>query len=457
MSELLHELDVFRSLAAGEPGLARDWSSARLALFAPQTLEWFPEEPLSADVVLAANPEGLILTIIRTLAEARPVSPELASAMTAIGAYGAMPPDPNDLVNALRGARQRAGPAARLWLALACSLAGDLDPSDIKAAANADIPDKTWVLPTLLIQFASQSGTVDVHQLASEMLPRMLVEPQLLPAMLETMGTPASGAFHAPVDSIEQAIATGAAWAGTRAQAPALGKGGQRNRTRNAVNTLLEPVDSPAASWLRALYGERDAVKLGLGPVIVASWLRHYSPGNPVFDVLRCSAGTNGHALSRARSLINETNQQDVLTALEQSNPVEASILALELRSGTVDAILQGILSRISQPGESQLRAEVPAIVSFAPHGTEIAQLLEHEDTIELGLSLAEWSPTIPVLAALLDMPAPQRPKGLILFARALAGMGDSAAFSRLSELTIPDEHTTTWCKNLCYALLGKS
>ena len=36
-------------------GLARDWSSARLALFAPQTLEWFPEEPLSADVVLAAR------------------------------------------------------------------------------------------------------------------------------------------------------------------------------------------------------------------------------------------------------------------------------------------------------------------------------------------------------------------------------------------------------------------
>jgi hypothetical protein len=457
MSEILHEIDVFCSLATGEPGLARDWASGRLALFAPPALEWFPEEPMTADVVLAAKPEGLIRTIIRTLRDAEPVSEELASAMTAIGAYGAMPRDTEELVTALREARTKAGAAAGLWLALACSLAGDVEPTDIEAAAKADILEKSWVLPTLLVKLAEQSEAVDIQHLAHEMLPRMLTEHQLLPAMLETLGTPASGAFHTPIENLEQAIAVGAVWAGARPRELDLGQGGQRNRTRNAVHQLLENETGPAANWVRALYCEHDAVKLGFGPVIVASWLQHYSPGNPVFDVLRCSAGTTGHALSRARNLINETNQQDVLNGLERPHPVEASILALDLRSQTVDPILHGLLGRISQPGESQLRAEVPAIVAFAPHGGEIARLLEHENTVDLGLRLAEWSPTIPVLAALLGLPTPDRPQRVNRFARALAGMGDSAALSRLSGLTISDQRTAVWCQNLCYALLGKS
>lgn len=457
MTELLHEIDVFCNLADSEAGLARDWASARLALFAPRALRWFPEEPLSADVTLAANPPDIIQTVTRTLQGAAPVSEQLASATTAIGAYGVMPAAPTELIEALRAARSKASPAAALWLALACCLAGDVQPSDVQAAACATIPEKDWVLPTLLLALSEANASVDVGQLAVEMLPRMLHDRQLLPAMLETLGAPASSAFLAPIDSLEQAIATGATWAGARCQDLNLGKGGHRNRYRTAIQLLLEEQEGPAANWLRVLCQEQDAVKLGHGPIVVASWIRHYAPGNPVFDVLRCYAGTSDHALSRARRLVNETNLPEVLTALQQPHPVEASILALELQTEAVTPTTIGLLNRVRQPGENHLRAEIPAIVAFARHGDEIARLILQEETVDIGLTLAEWSPTIPVLAALLEIPTPDRPSRLNRFARALAGMGDYAAFNRLSKLTIGDEYTALWCQKLCSALLGQS
>jgi hypothetical protein len=457
MPELLHEIDVFTSLADGAPGLARDWANARLALFAPRSLKWFPEEPLCADVTLAANPPGIVDTVIQTLASASPVSEQLASATTALGAYGVMPAAPHDLVTALRGAQAKATPEAAIWLALACSLAGDVQPADIQAAAKAENPEKAWILPTLLLALSEKNTAVDLRQLARELLPRMLGDRQLLPAILETLGTPASSAFLTPIDSLEQAVATGAAWAGARCQELHLGKGGQRKRYRKAMLLLLEKQQGPAASWLSLLCQEPEAVRLGYGPVVVASWIRHYSPGNPVFDVLRCSAGTNGHALSRARGLINETNLPELLEALEQAHPVEASILALELRSEHANQTTAGLLSRVRQPGESHLRAEVPAIVAFARLGDEIAGLITQEETVDIGLTLAEWSPTIPVLSALLQLPIPSRQSRLNRYARALASMGDIAAYNRLSQLTLGDEYTALWCQKLGSALLGQS
>ena len=113
--------------------------------------------------------------------------------------------------------------------------------------------------------YATQNEPLTFATIADGLLPKLLADTQLLPAILETLGTPASSAFLNPFRSIEEAAVAGSRWAGARAAPLQLGTGSQKKQLQSAVRPLTSENDSAAAQLLNALFRHRDAADLGLG------------------------------------------------------------------------------------------------------------------------------------------------------------------------------------------------
>ena len=115
------------------------------------------------------------------------------------------------------------------------------------------------------------------------------------------------------------------------------------------------------------------------------------------------------------------------MAALEQPQPVEASLLALELLTPDADDLRLKLLGRIKDPSRAQLRAEIAAIIAHANRPDLITTYLRDDEWLDAGLCLARWCPPFGVLRAVIELEPPKQPHQQAAYALAL-GLGDREA-----------------------------
>lgn len=448
MSTPLHELEVFHSLAEGSPGPARDWALARLALLG-EPIATLPDDPELHDIVIAMNPEGL--ADLCSMAVKTP-GVAIASAVATAGLYGVLPENGEALIGALRGALGN-DRSADPWIGLALLRLGALTPTDlpIVARGHTDLP---WLLPALVLTVAHQlgEGPATASQLVTQLGETLVREADALYQLLGTLGVPLDLDLHSVSDQTSAANC-GAALAGSTRSLSANGKGSRKRRTQRWVQRLLDGVDIPAALFLRALYATPQP-SLGLVPVALASWLAHFEASDPLMDVLRRHAGGNVRTLSAARRAITDAEGPNLIDALASGSRHCACLAVPLLRGPHGPALADQLIDAALYNVGMDLQTDMLACIAAAHHPARIPELLADPETRPIGLILAEWVPTMEVLAALLEQPMPATAPGRIQLARSLAAMGDGSVLPMLRELLV-DDPDHDWARSLATALLA--
>ena len=436
MNTPLHEVDTLVSLADTEPGPVRDWATARIAVRAPERYRHAPSGDLVHDVIVAARPPALVSSFIDALAE--PPSSGLAQAIAMLGRYGALPADPAALIEALAAAQVGDGREADLWLAWALAELGDISTEAVRHAAAAESGDQSWVLPAILVRHAHQrDGLTDLlPQLAAGLAPKRGEDPGTLAAVLGALGAPVDLPLTRSRDPREVAERA-ARRAGGDLPAITVPKGSRRRRALAWVQALAEGSSHPASHLLAATASKAtDLDSWWNWAVTVATWLRVYEPGDPITDVLEHHAGVRPDVLTAARDAVGPSHAPAVAEALETRSDLGVALLALDLlpEHPTLGDPLIGAIG-----ANTSLSHQVVTAAAAWHAQALVPGFLATDRLLHVGLTLAEWCPTEPVLEALLGLPEQSDPLLRTTQAAALAAMGDRAVLPRLAPMLAED------------------
>ena len=428
----LHSIDELTAIADGSPGPARDWATARVAIVAPERFKHFPTSDLVHDVILAANPPLLHSALVHALNESQQPSSGLASAAAMLGNYGVFPDDSSELLAAIDTAIDGKGNAADLWLATAASRLGVQKPQYLAAASRAKSPDRDWILPGLVLQYADTPAArlEAAREVVGGIHTQIQQAPGPLAAILRILGCPTNFAvsrYWEPNEAAEQ----GATIAGGTLPTLKAPLGSRKRRAQWWVQALLEGVDKPEADLLReAVRMTRTGIWTNWA-VAIAAWMRLYTPIEPIDDVLDRQAGARFDVLSQARKAVNHNKVQRILKDVRNGH-LGAAILAMSIKDKRIpSAIIQHVVT-LQRPS---LEWEVLAASSAWSCADKIPTLLKRRDTRGLGLLLAEWAPTEEVLGALIGMKVPGDLDQKLQYGCALAAMGDTAAIPIVNAL----------------------
>lgn len=439
MATPLHDVDALVSLARGPAGAAQSWAASRLAVLAPAEFREFPTGEDTFDEVFAAAPPALIPALIAALPETGPCPVGLAASAAALGAYGGFPEERSELVAALRGAMRHDGSEADLWLAYGLCSLGDPTAEDLEAAGRVQGPDRLWLLPALVLRMAERSDRLE--EAAAEVARAVLsqsAEPHVLPAILAVLGAPTGPDLSDVKDPVE-AAKRGAEAAGGKAPYLPARKGSRGRHLQSLVLSLLDGVPGAPAALLRALYRDRAEERFGLWPIAVAAWLRTYEPGDPVQDVLHKTGGADPERLSAARRAVGPDHRDEILETLREQGGSAVGVLAMPLVAGDPELAI-AVCDLLQGETGKDVRVDALACASAWHCADHVPDLLRERTTRDLGLLLAEWTPTEEVLAALLELPVPADRAPRVQYAWCLASMGDAAAVPLLAELLETDE-----------------
>jgi hypothetical protein len=453
MPTWLHDVEVFASLADGEPGPAQDWGTTRLALAAPDRYRTFPRDERCHDVLLAAGAPRLLPSILEALATRRPCTSGLANAASALGMYGQLPEDTAPLAEAMRGALRDDGDEADVWLGYGLSMIGAADERVLVAVAKNRGLHSDWVLPIVVLRVAERAGALpeaaaeiaaDVHRRSERDLHRLF-------ELLMVLGVPV-GALRHRYDTIEEAVEMGSHLGHAHAPTIKVPPGSVRRRQQHWVRGLLEGVPGPAAALLREVYTRDPRPEWGLWPLAVAAWLRgqakddvSHAGVDVLHDVMHHFAGGDTRLLSAARRAVNPGLRDALLEATHNYPDLPIAMLAVELvrrSSAAPDTELaSAILHMHGGNPDANVRTAALAVVAGWHHPDAIPGYLKHEDLARrvLGLVCSEWTPTAEVMQALLEMPVPVDPVLQLQYARSLASMGDQAVLPVLEALIRQD------------------
>ncbi|MBT3217546.1 MAG: hypothetical protein HN348_00510 [Proteobacteria bacterium] len=449
MATFLHHQDIWTTFAEGEAGPAKDWASARLAIYAPNQPFSFPTDPSLHDPLVAAGPPSLFPALINAL---QAPTLELAATSAALGLYGMLPADPVPLTTALRQAMTGDDHEQNAWLALAIMHLDALQAQDLAAAAKATGPDILWQLPSLVLHQANSTANLDEAAIAvANSLPRnQSWDESPLASILNLLGVPT---LPSGPDDPTEALELGATMA--QGVAPPLkARGSRKRRSQKLVMALCERRDSPAAVLLRAVYDKEPQATLGTAPICAAAWLHCFKPKNPLDDILTRTAGNNLECLSEARRHAKEEDTAKIAAAFaEHRLPASIGVVALPVL--TQD--LAHLVIQTANFGQSaNIRAEALAINAAARFPDLVPPMLADQNTRGLGLVLAEWVPTEEVLLALMTLPIPPDSEDRVQYARALAAIGDRAAEPALEAVLRQEKPSRmAWAQRLNRSLLG--
>lgn len=463
MATWLHDVEIYTALAAENSGLARDWATTRLALYAPDRYRVFPEWSRCHDVLMASGPDNLVPSLIEALGR-RPVPTAVANAAASIGQYGLIPEDVGPLADAMKAGIQKDGSEADLWLAYGLSAIGRADRTALVAAAKAKGEDASWALPIVLLRVAEAAGALDeaAAEVARELEANKQQEPGRVLAILAAMGAPL-GAFARRIDDVDKAIELGAAMAHQHPSKRKLPQGGQRRRHQAAVGVLLEGVPGPAAALLRAVYRYEPHPSWHLWLLSMASWLeakaRHggHDHGDWLHDLLHHGGASDPFAVSKGRRDVQLADKPALLEALGHHPDAPAGVLAAELVRRTHDpALARGLFSLHGGDPDADVRSVAFACFGAANVPDQVPPLLGSPDPADriLGLVVAEWVPSAEVLQALLATPVPARADARKQYAWALAAMADAAVIPHLEALKKQDGDALAAPIELAEALL---
>jgi hypothetical protein len=447
MATPLHDADALTSIATGEPGAAADWAASRLALVEPTRFTVFPGHADTHDVVIAADPDGLLEAL--TAALRVPTEP-LAQAVLLLGEYGVMPQDLGALHYAIVEGIKGDGSPADLWLVHALALRGEATADHLVAAAASQSIDRNWLLPAVVLRVAQRAGALgEVAEQMGEQLE--LLDPTQFAAMLHALGLPPIGQAVG-VREPEAIVQLGARWAGGDVPDITRPRGSRRNRFKAWVRDLSGDRHGPAAALLFAI----DLDKLGPEQVrlcaAAAAWLSVYSESDPVVDVLERGGGVDPWRLSAARRGITDEHVASLAKAIGRTT--DPAVWSLALALSDQPGLDQQLVARTGiAPGLSPQAIAVAAVAGWRAPAAVVA-LLQHPGTRVVGLELAAWNPSLEVLQALLEMPVPADHRRE--YAWALAAMGDQATLPLLGDLfKLDDDEELGQARQLVTALFG--
>ena len=450
MATWLHDVEIYASLAEADAGPARDWGTARLALYAPDRFRVFPDDERTHDVVLAAAPPRVVEAMIEAIRTRSPLSGGLANAAAALGPYGLLPDDPSDYVAALRGAIRKDGDEADLWGAYALALVGAATPASLAAAAKVKRIDSSWVLPIVLLSVAEPAGALtEAATSVAREIHAAAADPHRLFLILLGLGLPI-GTLARPYKDADEAVAIGAAMAHQHAPVVKTKPGSARRRQQQLVDALTTGVPGAAAALLRAVYATGESrTEWGQWPVAVASWLNararpsDHGHGDDLHDVLHHGGGGDPKRLAALRREVGPAQADDLRHVLHHHADIPAGLLAATVlrQLGHDQPLADGLLRMHGGDLDADVRTTALAVIGAAAWPDRVPALLRSASTDDraLGLVVAEWVPTTEVLEALLAMPVPADPMLRLQFARDLAAMADPAALPVLGALKAAD------------------
>lgn len=434
MAAPLHDIEALIALAQGAPGRARTWAAERAVILDPARFGALPDDEVPSDVMLAVGPPGLVERLMSLLREPAP-SVSLAGAAGALGTFGMLPDDRSDLAGALAAGIAGDGSEADLWLAFALAQMDRADETALAAASRVESPDRAWLLPVVLLRVAHAMGAVDrvIGDVAKQLV--RLRDTSVTGALLSALGVPPPPNDVTLGSDVAWAAARGAAMAGGEPPALTLRRGSRRRQVQGAVHDLTQGRSDPAATLIRALAEVDPNPPPAL--VALAAWLHAFTPGDPVDDVLHRGGGADTVRLSAARAAVTPDMRDHLAHHLDHAS-LEHAVLAMPLVAGDQDLAwgVVGLLTRMP----SDLRADTLACAAAWHCADRVPELLGHRGSRDLGLLLACWTPTVEVLEALLDLPVPADLEPRVLYAQALAAMGDPAAVPVLAALREHDE-----------------
>jgi len=443
MSTPLHSTDELVALAEGAPGPARDWASARLALLAPDRYSTFPIGESVPDVVVAAGPPGLVPSVIEVLETGEP-PPSISAATSMLGTYGTLPEHTDALVNALHLGLRGDGSESDLWLVHTLAQLGRATKHELSFAARYDGPLRPLLLPAIVLRVSEQSGDLDLvaPAIAAEVRRQSEADPALLTAVLSALGSP-SGSAELPVKDPYEAAQAGATVAGKVLPDIAVPRGSRRRRTQRWVVELLDGVPGASAALLRESFRSDPHPAWGASFVAVAAWLRSFTPGDPIDDVLARFGGADPAIVTAARRAVGPEHRNALLEQLRRRADPALGIVALPLLAHGDEELAATMVGLIVDHRVLDIRAEAVASVAAWHCADRIPALLHDKMSRDLGLLVAEWVPTEEVLVALLEMPIPADPDARTQHARCLAAMGDQATLPILDVIARADEGGT--------------
>ena len=425
MATSLHSIEVLASVADGEPGLARDWATSRLAL-AGVTPPGLPDDLVDAEVCLAAAPDGVVDLVIEALRRGQSNSAYLA---LRLGAYGLLP-ESDGLAQALR-ASLGSGDVNDLLMVFALSQLEEVSKDELRVAAEASGRDQLpWIVPTLLLKSA---GPGDLEDTALAIAKGFGDDGETLRAILVHLGVPM---FESWLIDPDDAVALGAELAGRDRVPVRKPKGGAARREQAWVRTLLHNHPGPAAALLRAIYQRRGPS--GLNGGLGAGWLRMAQTTEPVDDVLRGGFGADPRHLSAARRALTPDDAPRILKKLvSPSEPVAVLASAImgdhpSLSKWFVDALRDNETDMGDR--SSCIRWQAASLQPDAVEG-----LLRDEFAWPSGVMLARYVHTEEILAMLLQRGLPWETEQRVELAMALAGSADPAAAQPLQDLCTAD------------------
>jgi hypothetical protein len=427
-----------------------------LAIVAPDRFHLFPATVDTLDEVFAAGPPLLVPTLIEALATHDPCPTGLAASAAALGAFGGLPEDRSALLAALRGALREDGAEADLWLAHAMASLGGADAGVLRAADRVEGPDRIWLLPSIVLATADKAGALP--EAAREVAAALMAarEPGVLYAVLSALGIP-TGPDVSRTEKVKTAATLGAAAAAAEPPRLRSRKGSRKRRIQGAVQELLEGVEGPAAALLRALHEERGDARWGLMPVAVAAWLAAFTEADPIGDVLLRQGGADPDRLSRARASTTAEHRPAIVTALAQGGDTAAGVIAMPLVNEGDPELAGAVVDLLLGSAGADVRTDALASAAAWHCADRVPELIGDRATRDLGLLMAEWTPTEEVLRALLELPVPADRDPRIQYAQSLAAMGDPATIPVLAALLAVDESDDLdWARALAESILHR-
>lgn len=438
---LLHEPDALRTLTDTE-GLAADWARTRLVLIEPEHDAGLPREfSLFAPFLVFAE-DGLE-RVIAVLQQ----SPDLAS----IGVLEALelglcPADPLPLIAALQQAIQEDGSDSDLLFATALARLGVTDARALGAAAAATSMDRDWLLPSVALNAAENMGSTAnvVQEIAAALRAAEEQRPGAIELCLAELGVPFRGYWDTPEESLHDVAAV----LGVDVPVIATRKGSRKRKAQHTVRALLEGRSDAASALVRAL-ADAD-MELATFLIYSAGWLALFEPTDPVLDAVHRHGGLNAMRLGNARRALGEHHLPLIKGALE--NHLEnAAILANALPG---QPLAEEILAHmVHTDSHNPVDVFLGVRACWTIPGA-VPKLLASPETLWLGLTFAEWIPTVEVLEALLGAEVPATPEWIRIYAEALAAMGDPAAAEVLRALIQQDPEATTHARQLAESIL---
>lgn len=427
MDPLLHDPEALAELATVADDPARSWARSLLLMREPTGAAKLPTADLLWDPILGRVPVDA--PMVAAAAGETALTEGLAATLVQAPAWGV---DPAGWAEAIEPFVDDAEHDALPWL---CHLPGLLlTPGRMKRAVAARNIANDWLGPATVLRFLWSLDRRSADDVAA-VIDRVADE-NLRFGVLRTLGVPLP--THDPAPDLESAIATGAARAGAPTPSGPRVRGSRKHRARAWGRHLLGDRDDLLSAAMTCALAAECTPLMQRRLLEEAAWIATFEPtDDPVGDVLERGGGGRGPTMIAARGATTPADLPRLRQAALDGS-FHAAVLWVAAVPSPPPELWPVAISRSLGGHRAAMWQSLSATLAQTC-ADRIPGLLRDADTRTLGLELAAWAPTLPVLEALVQTPVPATDQGRRAWAWAMACTGDPVGAEHVSSLATAD------------------